>query len=111
MIMLDLQKAFDTVEHSILCNKLHVKVMGVKSVDWFKSYLSDRVQFVSVNNVMSEPMNVTCGVHQGSILGPLLFLTYVNDMSISIDSDCKLILQMTVLFYMLIKIPTLYHLN
>ena len=90
MIMLDLQKAFDTVDHNILCNKL--KVMGIESIDWFKSYLSDRVQFVSCNNTMSEAMNVSCGVPQGSILGPLLFLTYVNDMSISIDNECKLIL-------------------
>ena len=90
MIMLDLQKAFDTVDHNILCSKL--KVMGVQSVDWFESYLTDRVQFVSVNSTISEPMNVSCGVPQGSILGTLLFLTYVNDMSISIDGDCKLIL-------------------
>ena len=90
MIMLDLQKAFDTVDHNILCSKL--KVMGVQSVDWFESYLTDRVQFVSVNSTISEPMNVSCGVPQGSILGTLLFFsTYVNAMSISIDGDCKLI--------------------
>jgi hypothetical protein len=67
--MLDLQKAFDTVHHNILFSKL--KVMGVQSVDWFESYLTDRVQFVSVNRTISEPMNVSCGVPQGSILGHL----------------------------------------
>jgi hypothetical protein len=66
--------------------------MGVQSVDWFESYVTDRIQFVSVNSTISEPMNVSCGVPQGSILGSLLLLTYVNDMSISIDGDCKLIL-------------------
>jgi hypothetical protein len=76
MIMLDLQKAFDTVDHNILCSKL--KVMGVQSVDWFESYLTDRVQFVSVNSTISEPMNVSCGVSQGSIMGSLLFFTYIN---------------------------------
>jgi hypothetical protein len=49
------------------------KVMGVQSLDWFVSYLTDRVQFVSVNSTISEPMNVSCGVPQDSILGPLLF--------------------------------------
>jgi hypothetical protein len=69
--MLDLQKAFDTVHHNILCSKL--KVMGVQSVDWCESYLTDRVQFVSVNSTISEPMNVSCGVPQGSILGTCFF--------------------------------------
>ena len=90
MIMLDLQKAFDTVDHDILCRKL--KAMGVESVEWFRSYLSGRTQAIHVNNTMSDFDNIVCGVPQGSILGPLLFLCYVNDMSISISESCKLIL-------------------
>jgi len=90
MIMLDLQKAFDTVDHGILCQKL--KIMGVESVEWFQSYLAGRKQMVNVNNTMSDSMKLTCGVPQGSILGPLLFLCYVNDMGISISKSCKLIL-------------------
>ena len=90
MIMLDLQKAFDTVDHEILCQKL--SVMGVVSVEWFRSYLSDRTQMVNVNNTSSDFQKITCGVPQGSILGPLLFLCYVNDMSMSISGECKLML-------------------
>ena len=88
MVMLDLQKAFDTVNHDILCNKL--RAMGIESVDWFRSYLSGRQQIVCVNKSNSKPMPITCGVPQGSVLGPLLFLCYVNDMPISVD--CKLLL-------------------
>ena len=75
MIMLDLQKAVDTVDHNILCSKLNV--MGVQSVDWFESYVTDRIQFVSVNSTISEPMNVSCGVPQGSILESLLVFFYL----------------------------------
>jgi hypothetical protein len=90
MVMLDLQKAFDTVDHTILCDKL--SVLGVLSTEWFKSYLSCRQQQVYVNNISSDFNSINCGVPQGSILGPLLFLIYVNDMSVSVDDDCKLIL-------------------
>ena len=61
--------------------------MGVMSVDWFRSYLSNRNQVVCVNNSQSDPSLVTCGVPQGSILGPLHFLCYVNDMEINISSE------------------------
>ena len=84
--MPDLQKVFDTVDHSIVCNKL--KAMGVGSVEWFQSYLSDGTQTVQVNDAYSNIENITCGVPQGT----LLFLCYVNEMSMSISSDCKLLL-------------------
>ena len=66
--------------------------MGVGSTKWFETYLSNRSQLVNVGKINSDIANVTCGVPQGSILGPLLFLCYVNDMAISIDPDCKLLL-------------------
>ena len=88
MVLLDLQKAFDTVDHEILCNKL--EAMGINNTKWFKSYLGDRKQIVVANGTPSEPGTVSCGVPQGSILGPLLFLCYVNDMSLSVR--CKLLL-------------------
>ena len=78
MVLLDIQKAFDSVNHSILCKKL--SALGVKSTAWFESYLNCRSQIVSVNGSDSEPMALTCGEPQGSILGPILFLSYVNDM-------------------------------
>ena len=88
MVLLDLQKAFDTVDHNILCEKL--RQMGVGSIERFKSYLDLRQQLVNIDGINSEPGTVSCGVPQGSLLGPLLFLCYVNDMPISIK--CKLLL-------------------
>lgn len=84
--MLALQQAFDTADHAILGNKL--EFMGIGSTDWFKSYLSNRTQKGEVKDVKSDSLTVTCGKTQRSILGPLLFVFYVNDMKLSVS--CKL---------------------
>ena len=89
MVLLDLQNDFDTVVHDILYNKL--KLMGVRSAKWFESYLDNRSQLVNTGKTNSDSAVVTCGVAQGSILGPLLFLCYVNDMAMSIGPACKLL--------------------
>ena len=86
MVLIDLQKAFDTVDHAILLEKL--RAVGVTSVTWFQSYLSGREQCVDVSGSRSEFLPISCGVPQGSILGPQLFLIYINDMNLSIN--CRL---------------------
>ena len=78
-VFLDLRKAFDLVDHEILIHKLKLYHFSKKSLALFSSYLSNRQQSVIVKNAKSETLIMKSGVPQGSILGPLLFLLYIND--------------------------------
>ena len=90
MILIDLQKAFNTIDHDIVLQKLYVIGFFKHLVNWFQSYLINRTFLVNLGNAFSQPACVSSGVPQGSILGPLLFLIYINDMSQAVK--CNLFL-------------------
>lgn len=100
-VFLDLSKAFDTVDHQILLKKPHCLGQNNNSMEWFKSYLSDREQVTSIGGCLSSLRPVTVGVRpQGSIRGPLLFTIYVNDLPRCLKY-CKIILHAdnTLIYY------------
>ena len=80
IVLVDLKKAFDTVDHQIVCRKLDSHGVLHRELAWFGSYLSNGVQYCRVNGVDSQIENIDIGVPQGSSLGPLLFLVYFNDL-------------------------------
>ena len=85
-VFLDLCKAFDCVDHQIFLSKLETSGIRGLPLEWLRSYLSNRYQFVEAGSSWSEKVPMNKGVPQGSILGPVLFLIYVNDMDLSIQN-------------------------
>ena len=98
VVFLDLKKAFDTVSHKILLNKLKTIGLDEKSILWFQSYLGNRTQKTVINNNISSEMCITYGVPQGSILGPTLFTIYINDLANLIKGNINFYADDTILY-------------
>ncbi len=103
-IFLDLSKAFDTINHRILIQKLeHYDIRGVAQL-WFQNYLTNRKQIVKYNQVRSKEMLIQTGVPQGSILGPILFLLYMNDIEIAVNHFHLYYLQMILIYFIVTNV-------
>lgn len=106
IISFDFSKAFDKVQHNLLIHKLNRLNFNTKCVNWISDWLTNRTSYVSVNGLTSKSFNIDSGVPQGSVLGPLLFLIYINDMITKITtSDCRLYADDTLLCVNITKHP------
>ena len=99
MALIELQKAFDTSGHNILLLKMPFLGFSREVTDWYKLYLPSRKFHVNVHDKLSTSANLRCGVPQGSILGPLLLLLYINDMAQAVDCDLFLYADDTCLLF------------
>ena len=88
VVLLDMSKAFDSIQHDNLLSKLHLLGVLASALAWFKSYLSLRKQVFRIGSDLSDPLPLTVGVAHGSILGPVLFTLYVNNL-LSVPKKCK----------------------
>ena len=87
LVFIDLKKAFDTVDHDILFEKLEIYGIQHRELSWFKSYMTNRKQFCRVDGVDSAIEDIEVGAPQGSCLGPLLFLIYINDLPLAVQDS------------------------
>ena len=99
MTLINIQKAFDTIDHNILLEKMSCLGFAESTIAWYKSYLTNRCFIVNVGKDFFSPGKLSCGVLQGSILSPLHFLLYVNDMPQAVSSEILLYVDDTCLIY------------
>ena len=90
MLLIDLQKPFDTIHHQILLKKMKYLGYSKNTITWFKSYLCERKFNISINTSYSSPASILCGVPQESVLDPLLFLLYINELRQAVVNDSLL---------------------
>ena len=98
LILLDFSKAFDKVSHEKVLLKMHNYGVRGQTLKWIKSFLDNRLQSVVLNSTSSEAIPVSSGVPQGSVLGPLLFLAYINDLPQNIESKVRLFADDTAIY-------------
>ena len=112
MVLIDLQKAFDTIDYNILIKKMPFLGSADETIKWYVSYLSNRKFIISMENANLDKASITRGVPQGSVLGPLLFLIYINDIPQAVDSELLLYADDTCLVFQYRNIKTMEeHLN